>query len=296
LRPKEYYEQFAIQEDKRYIFALIPPEFEEQYKKYIKAPFEKIKLVDGKVNCRSHIEFDTGIDRLDEVWKNIQKASIIIANITGFKSSVMLELGVALMKKGERVILIAEKSLDGKLNLPFDVSTLGVIFYEPDKLDEFSNRLVNQVETLITPHDRIASPGVLYKPGPSAAGEDLSYKIDKRLPGKQHINEFKKEDESWENIVEMYAKVKDIDDEHGLVYLKCKYKKDSDETFERIFPLKHFKKQNKLKVDQSIIVQILERPGEVRFLFEEVGEDFFDRNVEDISINDLKDSPIFKPL
>jgi hypothetical protein len=53
-----------------------------------------------------------------------------------------------------------------------------------------------------------------------------------------------KEDESWENIVAMYAQVKDIDDEHGLVYLKCKYKKDSDEIFERIFPLKHFKRQN----------------------------------------------------
>jgi len=296
LRPKEYYEQFAIQEDKSYIFALIPPEFEEQYKKYIKAPFEKIKLVDGKVNCISHIEFDTGIDKLTEVWKNIQKASIIIANITGFKSSVMLELGVALMKKGERVILIAEKSLDGKLNLPFDVSPLGVVFYEPNKLDEFSDRLVNQVETWMTPHDRIASPGVLYKSGPSAAEEDLSFKIDKMFPGKQHIKEFKKEDESWENIVAMYAQVKDIDDEHGLVYLKCKYKKDSDEIFERIFPLKHFKRQDKLKVDQSIIVQILERPGEVRFLFEEVGEDFFDKDVEDISINDLKDSPIFKPL
>jgi hypothetical protein len=295
LRPKEYYEQFAIQEDKRYIFALIPPGFEEQYKKYIKEPIERIKIENGNITCESDLDLEISIDNLDETWKSIQRASIIIADITGFKSTVMLELGVAMMKKG-RVILIAENSLKGKPDLPFNISTLSVEFYESDKLDEFSDWLMSQVEKWITPHDRVASPGVLYKPGPSAAGEDLSFKIDKRLPGKQHIKEFKKDDKSWENIVEMYAQVKDIDDENGLVYLKCKYKKDSDETFERIFPLKHFKKQDKLKVDQSIIVQILERPGEVRFLFEEVGEDFFDKGVEDISINDLKDSPIFKPL
>lgn len=295
MRPKEYYERFAIQEDKRYIFALIPPEFEEQYKKYIKEPIEHIKTENGSITCESDLDLENSTDKMNETWKSIQRASIIIADITGFKSSVMLELGVAMMKKG-RVILIAENSLKGKPDLPFNISTLSVEFYESDKLDEFSDWLMSQVEKWITLRDRVASPGVLYKPGPSAAGEDLSFKIDKRLPGKQHIKEFKKENESWENIVEMYAQVKDIDDEHGLVYLKCKYKKDSDETFERIFPLKHFKKQDKLKVDQSIIVQILERPGEVRFLFEEIDEDFFDKDVEDISINDLKDSPIFKPL
>jgi hypothetical protein len=94
----------------------------------------------------------------------------------------------------------------------------------------------------------------------------------------------------------MYAQVADIDDEQGVVYLNCKYKKDSDETFEKIFPLKHFRNKDKMKVDQSIIVKVLERPGEVRFLFEEADENFFDKDVEDISINDLKDSPIFKPL
>ena len=65
---------------------------------------------------------------------------------------------------------------------------------------------------------------------------------------------------------------------------------------ERVFPLKHFKNKDKLQVDQSIIVKVLERPGEVRFLFEETDEDFFDQGLEDISLNDLKYSPIFKPL
>jgi len=120
--------------------------------------------------------------------------------------------------------------------------------------------------------------------------------FDKRMAGKQHGSDLKKEDESWENIVEMFTQVKDIDDEHGMVYLNCKYEKNSAYTFEKVFPLKHFKNKDKLKVDQSIIVKVLEKPGEVRFLFEETDEDFFDQDSEDISLNDLKYSPIFKPL
>jgi hypothetical protein len=96
--------------------------------------------------------------------------------------------------------------------------------------------------------------------------------------------------------MEMFSQIVDINDEQGVVYLDCKYEKDTDETFERIFPLKHFKNKYKLKVDQSIIVRVLEKPGEVRFLFEETDEDFFNRDVEDISIDGPGYSPIFKPL
>ncbi|MDQ1355063.1 MAG: hypothetical protein QG657_5372 [Acidobacteriota bacterium] len=161
MRPKEYYEQNTIQEDPRYVFTLMPSVFEKQYKKYIKEPIEKINLGYGKVYCKSNIEFELGTDQLDEVWKCIQKASVIIANITGFKPDLMLELGVALIKKSW-VIIIAEKSLDGKTNLPFNIGKLRVEFYEPDKLDEFSLRLVNQVEKWINPDEpKIKNPSAI---------------------------------------------------------------------------------------------------------------------------------------
>jgi hypothetical protein len=48
-------------------------------------------------------------------------------------------------------------------------------------------------------------------------------------------------------------------------------------------------------VDQSIIVRVLEKPGEMRFLLEETDEDFFDQDLEDISLNDPKYDKIFKP-
>lgn len=148
MRPKEYYDKFTIAEDSRYIFTLLPSEFEEHYKKHIKEPIESIKLEEGKITCESYIDFANGVDHLDEIWKSIQKASIIIANISGFKPSVMLELGVALMKK-EKVILIAEKTLNEKVNLPFNIHNLGVQFYDPSQLAGLSEFLKHHVDKLI---------------------------------------------------------------------------------------------------------------------------------------------------
>jgi hypothetical protein len=150
--------------------------------------------------------------------------------------------------------------------------------------------MVNKKKTGKT--GRIASPQTAYNAGTA----DLSFKFDKKVLRKRHTIKFKREDERWENIVEMFTQIKDIDDEQGMVYLNCKYEKNSDDTFERVFPLKHFKNKDKLQVDQSIIVKVLERPGEVRLLFEEADEDFFDQDLEDISLNDPKYDKIFKPL
>lgn len=149
MRPKEYYELFTIPEDGRYIFTLMPIEFELQYKKFIKEPIESIELESGGVTCGSYHDMEMGTDMVDEVWKNIQKAGIVIANITGFNPKVMLELGVALMKKN-RVIIIAEKSLDGKANLPINISALEVDFYEPKKMLEYSDWLKKRITNWIT--------------------------------------------------------------------------------------------------------------------------------------------------
>lgn len=161
MRPKQYYDQFTIQEDSRYIFTIMPDEFELQYKKFIKEPIESIELDSGKVTCESYHDLEIGTETVNEIWKNIQKAVIVIANITGFNPKVMLELGVALMKKN-RIILIAEKSLERKANLPVNIGTLKVQFYEPNKMAEFSDWLKNQILNWITPEEpRIKDPDVI---------------------------------------------------------------------------------------------------------------------------------------
>lgn len=480
MRPREYFEQITIQEDSRYIFTLIPPGFEEQYNKYIKKPIENIKLEEGRIICESNLDIEVPMEGMNEIWKGIQRAGIVIADNTGFDKIVMLALGVALIKK-KRVILIAEKTLDSKSNLPYDIRTLNVEFYESDKLDELSNSLVRLVEKMIdierpklldarpvalmnralryrrdgdfdkalvlfkkmneiepnnwyiykewgitymmiqnskeantklnqalecafmdrekceiyielaklSQENNMENQAILYfekaenldnenaylyekwaylyyrmgkfyeamnkmmravKLAPNNRDyvwkfeyytkkfADRDFRIDlkgflenkreeamtsyvtvnrsyetkdrgistidfepyKELPKGPDIDEWEEGkdevEEGWENVVKMYSQIVDIDDDQGLVWLNCKYKKGSAETFERAFPLKHFKNKKRLKVDQSIIIKVFEKPGEVRFFFEEAEEDFFDLDLEDISIDDLKDSPIFKPV
>ena len=101
------------------------------------------------------------------------------------------------------------------------------------------------------------------------------------------------EEVSWVNVIILYSQIVDIDEERGLVLLNCKLERDSSESFERIFSLTNFKEKDKLMVDQSIL--ILEKDGEVRFLFEQVEENYF-KDEEDLDISFLEDSPIFQPV
>jgi len=109
---------------------------------------------------------------------------------------------------------------------------------------------------------------------------------------KNRINrELEEKGESWETTIIMYSQIVDIDDDRDLVRLNCKLEKKSAETFERVFPLRHFKGKEKLVVDQSILVRVLERPGEVRFIFEKIKENYYD-DEENIDLSGLDDSNI----
>jgi hypothetical protein len=301
--------------DKIYIFAFIPSELEKQYKSFIKKTIRQIAIENKNIICESDFIYPPDADYTSETWKHIVNSSVIIADVTRFDPAVMLNLGMAMIKK-ESIILIGEKPLKKELILPSMLQGMEVVYYDPMDLNEFSRRLVSLVKNkLISPvsgslspyqtkmkedsthqPDRIASPELIYGVQEPLSGIDTHYNSDKYLYRKKTSGVMEMETESWHNIVTMYAQVDDIDDENGVVYLNCKKEKDSDESFERSFPLKHFKNKDKLKVDQSILAKIYEKPGEVRFLFEETDEDFFDQEMEDISIDAPDYDEIFKPL
>jgi hypothetical protein len=82
-------------------------------------------------------------------------------------------------------------------------------------------------------------------------------------------HKFREKRKEWKKITDMYSEIMDIDEEKNLVRLNCKLEMHSPETFERVFPLDHFPDKDKLELDQPILVQIFESPGEVRFIFKE---------------------------
>jgi len=81
--------------------------------------------------------------------------------------------------------------------------------------------------------------------------------------------------EPWEKSTTLYCQIVKIEKERNLVHLNCKNNLDSKETFKKVFPLNHFKDKEKLSIKEPMLVQIFERPGEVRFLFEAGEADYF---------------------
>lgn len=99
---------------------------------------------------------------------------------------------------------------------------------------------------------------------------------------------------AWKKSTTLYCQIVKIEKERNLVHLNCKNSPHSDETFKKSFSLSHFKDKEKLFIEKSMFVKILERPGEVRFLFKASDETYFSEDEE--NINDLEDSSLFKKL
>lgn len=156
MRPNEYFKEKPSPEDIKFVFNLIPPDFDDQYRRYIKERIERNKVKSEAVSCKSNLElaYDQNVD---EIWQNIQKASVIIANLSGLDPVVMLGVGVSLMlkKEKEKIILIADKSMENHPKLPLDISRLNVQFYEPGKVGEFLEQWVKEIEQLITADEDI---------------------------------------------------------------------------------------------------------------------------------------------
>ena len=66
---------------------------------------------------------------------------------------------------------------------------------------------------------------------------------------------------TWEKSTTLFCEVSKIEKERNLAHLNCKNSPSSEEEFEKVFSLSHFKDKEKLFIEKSIIVRILERPG-----------------------------------
>ena len=109
-----------------YVFTLLPEETADIYREYIKKAADSLGLT-----CQSFLDFTHPGDALRDILEGIQKAEILIYDISGLTPNVMWELGVGLaIKDAERVIVIREKS---ETSLPFNIYSHRVSFeYDPN--------------------------------------------------------------------------------------------------------------------------------------------------------------------
>lgn len=135
---KEFFERNPNPIEPGYVFTLLPEKTKAVYHRCIMRAADSLDLT-----CESFLDFKHPGDALRHTLARIQKAEILIFDITGFTPNVMWELGLALaIKDADRVIVIREES---DSSLPFNIYRHRVSFqYDPnseESLDELYKTL-----------------------------------------------------------------------------------------------------------------------------------------------------------
>src|SRR5689334_21162351 len=115
-----------------YVFTLLPETSKKIYNDYVKKAAESLGL-----RCESFLDFKHPSDALRDILTRIQRAEILVFDISGFTANVMWELGLALaIKDAERVIVIWQESDQPH---PFNIYSHRVSFeYDPNSEESLS--------------------------------------------------------------------------------------------------------------------------------------------------------------
>ncbi len=107
--------------DPRLVFVLTPfhPDFDEDYKVIKRA------LTDQQFTCTRGDDDPHSSNILPYVLKQVAKARLVIANISGRNPNVMYELGIA-HAMGKPVLMVSRSSDD----IPFDLASTRILTYE----------------------------------------------------------------------------------------------------------------------------------------------------------------------
>lgn len=123
---KEFLERNPNPIEPGYVFTLLPDKTKAVYHRCIKRAADSLDL-----RCESFLDFKHPGDALPHILARIQKAEILIFDITGLTPNVMWELGLTMaIKDANRVIVIREES---DSSLPFNIYSHRVSFqYDPN--------------------------------------------------------------------------------------------------------------------------------------------------------------------
>lgn len=125
-------------EKKAFVLMSLDETFNEVYRVGIKGGLEEI----GWECDRSDERWDTP-EVVCTICKSIQEASLIVADVTGKKPNVFLELGLSFGLE-KNILLIAQDFGD----LPFDVRTFRAIKYDSTNLEELQKNLQEAIDKL----------------------------------------------------------------------------------------------------------------------------------------------------
>jgi hypothetical protein len=114
--------------DRRLAFVIMPfrDDLTEIYDSVIKPTVEDENF---SLVCRRADDYKTNKAIIQDIWKGICEARVIIADLTGLNPNVMYELGIA-HTVGKDTVLIYQDNADSRVGFPFDLSHIRRIEYK----------------------------------------------------------------------------------------------------------------------------------------------------------------------
>ena len=132
---------FIIDEELCFVLMPFNPRFDDIYEKYIKPTLQKNF---NKVKRADDIFTSTSI--VDDIWKHINKAKLIVADVTGKNPNVFYELGLTHSLSKDFIILTQSEN-----DIPFDIKHIRHVRYsdKEGEWERFQERLQNFVNTIL---------------------------------------------------------------------------------------------------------------------------------------------------
>lgn len=135
--------EFILNKDLIFMLSPFAEPFDTIFIDHIKPNVEKIR----NFNCLRADNIYDNKPIIEDIWKHINEASIIIAELTGRNPNVFYEIGIA-HTIGKEVILLTQDIND----IPFDLRHLRCIVYEytPKGISSLEVNLTSTINNIIT--------------------------------------------------------------------------------------------------------------------------------------------------
>jgi tetratricopeptide (TPR) repeat protein len=144
MNPKEFYQNNLPEaRPSKSVLGLFPDESASFFQDEI---FPSILDGDSEIRVTSYKDTSIDNDILKSIFQNIQNASVIITDVTGFTPNVMYELGIALLKNDKHIIIANENCIK---QLPFYLNNIQIKSYSLETLPQFKQWLNGRISELI---------------------------------------------------------------------------------------------------------------------------------------------------
>ncbi|RWD36102.1 MAG: hypothetical protein E5W59_02990 [Mesorhizobium sp.] len=134
---------YPVQE--KLVFVLMPFEADLTaiYESFVKPTVESKNLI-----CRRADDLHTNNAIMQDIWKSICEARIVIADLTNLNPNVMYELGIS-HTVGKETILIHQNK--GQVHFPFDVTHFRILTYTDTATggDELKRKLSSTIDSVL---------------------------------------------------------------------------------------------------------------------------------------------------